>query len=57
MKISYLKFKELYGTKDMFLIDSTCCIYKDCVDTNVSNEIENILKDKLGERYKKLEIN
>lgn len=56
IKISYLKFKELYGTKDMFLINSTCCIYKNCIDINVSNEIENILRDKLGERYKKLDI-
>ncbi len=56
IKISYLKFKELYVTKDMFLIYSTCCIYKDCIDTNVSNEIETILMDKLGDRYKKLDI-
>jgi hypothetical protein len=56
IKISYLKFKELYGTKDMFLINSTCCIYKNCVDDNVYNEIENILMDKLGDRYKQLDI-
>jgi len=55
-KISYSKFEELYGTKDMFLINSTCCIYKNCVDTNVSNEIENIFMDKLGKKYKKLDI-
>jgi len=40
----------------MFLINSTCCIYKNCVDTNVSNEIENIFMDKLGKKYKKLDI-
>ncbi|WP_346884415.1 hypothetical protein [Clostridium sp. UBA4395] len=55
-KISYSKFKELYGTKDMFLIDSICCIYKNCVDTNVSNEIESIFMDKLGDTYKQLDI-
>jgi len=55
-KISYSKFKELYESKDMFLINSVCCIYKNCIDTNVSNEIETILMDKLGERYKKLDI-
>lgn len=55
-KISYSKFNELYGTKDMFLINSVCCIYKNCVDTNVINEIENILMDKLGDRYKQLDI-
>lgn len=55
-KISYSKFKELYGTKDIFLINSICCIYKNCIDPNVSNEIENILMDKLGDRYKQLDI-
>ncbi len=40
----------------MFLIDSICCIYKNCVDTNVSNEIESILMDKLGDTYKQLDI-
>lgn len=40
----------------MFLIDSICCIYKNCVDTSVSNEIENILMGKLGDRYKQLDI-
>jgi len=55
-KVSYSKFKELYGSKDMFLINLLCCIYKDCIDTNVSNEIETILIDKLGEKYKKLDI-
>ncbi len=40
----------------MFLINSVCCIYKNCVDINVINEIENILIDKLRDRYKQLDI-
>lgn len=55
-KISYSNLKELYESKDMFLINLLCCIYKDCIDTDVSNKIETILMDKLGEKYKKLNI-